>query len=213
MNHRGRNLSPESRVQSPKSRPAGCRRSQGSPNFGSGPNTFLRVWCKSIPVMSRYGKKTVQSKLGSVPDTFDERCDLMACMNVAMEFNRRWTQMNADQAGLALRCELVESSHGGALGVSHPARQGLRKAAVERGGKGRNADPKRVERGGTDSTFFHLFPRVSTCFHLGNFFGRNFTLTTVPGLHTQIATINHQPPPSSVFQGIWLPKPATIWMP
>ena len=51
------------------------------------------------------------------------------------------------------------------------------KTEVERGGKRWNANTKRVETGGTDSTLFHLFPPVSTCFHLKIISGRDFTLT------------------------------------
>ena len=51
------------------------------------------------------------------------------------------------------------------------------KTEVERGGKRWNANAKRVETGETDSTLFHLFPPVSTCFHLKIISGRDFTLT------------------------------------
>jgi len=53
------------------------------------------------------------------------------------------------------------------------------KTEVERGGKRWNANTKRVETGGTDFTFFHLFPSVSTSFHLKIFLKRNFTLKAV----------------------------------
>ena len=46
------------------------------------------------------------------------------------------------------------------------------KTEVERGGKRWNANAKRVETGETDSTLFHLFPPVSTCFHLKIISGR-----------------------------------------
>jgi len=47
------------------------------------------------------------------------------------------------------------------------------KTEVERGGKRWNANAKRVETGETDSTLFHLFPPVSTCFHLKIISGNN----------------------------------------
>jgi len=94
------------------------------------------------------------------------------------------------------------------------------KTEVERGGKRWNANAKRVETGETDSTLFHLFPPVSTCFHLKIISGRDFTLTVAAeglrSLSQHIAAyrnlfifseaLNPQLP-------LWLPKPATRWMP
>ena len=149
--------------------PAGCRRSQGSP------------------------------KLVAATDTFPERCDLIARMTtMSVESTGCGRKEIGPQDRYFLPDLCFTPSHDrDAYRVTqvrapiflsrnedfqlfstffrffHPSP----KTEVERGGKRWNANAKRVETGETDSTLFHLFPPVSTCFHLKIISGRDFTLT------------------------------------
>ena len=77
-------------------------------------------------------------------NTFRERCDLLAGMNVAMELNRRWTGLNADQAG------------------SPKSGSGKGWKEVERVGTRTQKEWKEVEQIPPYSTSFHVFPPAST---------------------------------------------------
>ena len=143
--------------------PAGCRRSQGSP------------------------------KLVAATDTFHERCDLIARMTtMSVESTGCGRKEIGPQDRYFLPDLCFTPSHDRDAYRVNPVRvpihlsrnencqvlspfvrfcQPSPKTEVERGGNRWNANTKRVETGGTDSTLFHLFPPVSTCFHLKTFFG------------------------------------------